>query len=157
MKGKTKRILVVVVKWRHRANGPCKVKMSDSEIKWTKTRTLDICSIKRVTTKFREISHCSRATQRQRNVQKKVCCTCKVAFLLIRHTVVLHRSPALPSPLSIARVFIYLFFLTNYKYYRKLRWLNNNYSLKWRWLVVAFTGAANGEVNMHTSHRHWGE
>ena len=37
---------------------------------------------------------------------KKVCCTCKVAFLLIRPTVVVHRSPALPSPLSITRFHI---------------------------------------------------
>ena len=32
---------------------------------------------------------------------KKVCCTCKVAFLLIRPIDVFHRSPALPSTLSI--------------------------------------------------------
>ena len=38
---------------------------------------------------------------------KKVCCTCKVAFLLIRPIVVFHRSPALPSPLSITRFYIF--------------------------------------------------
>ena len=32
---------------------------------------------------------------------KKVYCTCKVAFLLIRPIVVFHPSPALPLPLSI--------------------------------------------------------
>ena len=37
---------------------------------------------------------------------KKMCCTCKVAFLLIRPIVVFHRSPALPSPLSITRFYI---------------------------------------------------
>ena len=37
---------------------------------------------------------------------KKVCCTCKVAFLLIRPIVIFHRSPALPSPLSITRFYI---------------------------------------------------
>ena len=37
---------------------------------------------------------------------KKVCCTCKVAFLLIRPIVVFHPSPALPSPLSITRFYI---------------------------------------------------
>ena len=37
---------------------------------------------------------------------RKVCCTCKVAFLLIRPIVVFHRSPALPSPLSITRFYI---------------------------------------------------
>ena len=34
---------------------------------------------------------------------KKVCCTCRVVFLLI----VFHRSPALPSQLSITRVYIF--------------------------------------------------
>ena len=59
------------------------VKMSGGEKRVNKN-TFDISSIKRVTTKFLEVSCCSRAKQRQRNVQKKVCCTCKVAFLLIR-------------------------------------------------------------------------
>ena len=52
-------------------------------------------------------SRCSRAKQRQRNVQKKVCCTSKVAFLLIIPIVVFHRSPALPSPLRITRFYIF--------------------------------------------------
>ena len=34
--------------------------------------TYDISSIKRVTKKFLEVSRCSRAKQRQRNVQKSV-------------------------------------------------------------------------------------
>ena len=42
----------------------CKVKESEN--------TYDISSIKRVTTKFLEVSPCSRAKQRQRNVQKSV-------------------------------------------------------------------------------------
>ena len=37
--------------------------------------TYDISSIKRVTKKFLEVSRCSRAKQRQRNVKKKMCCT----------------------------------------------------------------------------------
>ena len=42
-----------------------------------------ISSIKRVTRKFLDVSRCSRAKQRQRNVQKKeVCCTAKVVLLL---------------------------------------------------------------------------
>ena len=64
-----------------------RVKMSDSEKRVNKN-TSDIPSIKRVTRKFLEVSRNSRAKQRQRNVQKKVCCTCKVAFLLIRPIVV---------------------------------------------------------------------
>ena len=44
----------------------------------------------RVTKKFLEVSRCSRA-----KCTKKVCCTFKVAFLLIRPGVVFHRSPSL--------------------------------------------------------------
>ena len=40
------------------------------------------------------------------SIKTVVCCTCKVAFLLIRPIVVFHRSPALPSPLSITRFYI---------------------------------------------------
>ena len=53
--------------------------------------TDDISSIKRITKMFLEVSRCSRAKQWQRNVQKKVCCTCEVAFLLIRPVVVLNK------------------------------------------------------------------
>ena len=58
-------------------------------------------SIKRVTKKFLEVSRCSRAKH-----TKQVCCSCKAPFLLIRPIVVFHRSPALPSPLSITRFYI---------------------------------------------------
>ena len=39
-------------------------------------------SIKRVTRTFLKVARCGRAKleQRQRNVHKKVCCTCKVVF-----------------------------------------------------------------------------
>ena len=63
-----------------------RVKMSDSEKRVNKN-TSDIPSIKRVTSKFLGVSRNSRAKQRQRN-EKKVCYTCKVAFLLIRPIVV---------------------------------------------------------------------
>ena len=69
--------------------------------------TYDISSIKRVTKKFVEVSRCSRAKQRQRNVQKKCAARAKLLFLLIRPIVVFHRSPALPSQLSITRVYIF--------------------------------------------------
>ena len=50
----------------------CKVKMSGSEKK-VNGNTYDISSIKRVTIKkFVEVSRCSPAKQRQRNVQKSV-------------------------------------------------------------------------------------
>ena len=49
----------------------CKVKKTGSE-KTVNENTYDIPSIKRVTKKFLEVSRCSRAKQRQRNVQKSV-------------------------------------------------------------------------------------
>ena len=69
-------------------------------------KTCDICSIKRVAKKFLEVSRCGRAKQRQRNVQKKCAARAELLFLLIRPIVVFHRSPALPSPLSITRFYI---------------------------------------------------
>ena len=68
--------------------------------------TYDISSIKRETKKFLEVSRCSRAKQRQRNVQKKCAARAKLLFLLIRLVVVFRRSPALPSPLSITRFYV---------------------------------------------------
>ena len=62
--------------------------------------TYDVFSIKRVTKKFLEVSHCSRAKQRQRNVQKKFATPAKFAFWLIRPIVVFHRSLALPLPFT---------------------------------------------------------
>ena len=63
--------------------------------------TYDISSIKRVTRTFLEVSRCSRAKQRKRNVQKKSAARAKLLLLLIRPIVIFHRSPALPSSLSI--------------------------------------------------------
>ena len=77
---------------RNASGHQCKVKMSGSEKK-VNEKTYDISSIKRVTKKFQQVSRCGR--------RKKVCCACKVAFLLIRPIVVFHRSPALPSPLAL--------------------------------------------------------
>ena len=48
--------------------------------------TCDISSIKRATKKFLEVSRCSRAKQRQRNVQKKGAVRAKFLFLLITPT-----------------------------------------------------------------------
>ena len=45
------------------------LKMSDSEKKVNKN-TYDICSIKSITRQFLEVSRCSCAKQRQRNVEK---------------------------------------------------------------------------------------
>ena len=70
----------------------------ENERKWKKVNenTYDISSIKRVTKKFLEVSRCSRAKQRQRNVQKKYAARAKLLLiLLIRPIVVFHSSPAL--------------------------------------------------------------
>ena len=62
---------------------------------------------------FLEVSRCSRAKQRQKKkCTKKVCCTCKVAFLLIRPIVVFQRW-SLPSLLSITRFYVLLEQTTN--------------------------------------------
>ena len=56
---------------------------NEHELQWKKVirNTYDICSIKRVTMKFLGVSRCSRAKQRQRNVQKKkLCCTRQSCF-----------------------------------------------------------------------------
>ena len=54
------------------------VKMSE----WKKVNNTryDISSVKRVTRKFLEVSRCSRAKQRQRNVQKKCAARAKLLF-----------------------------------------------------------------------------
>ena len=87
---------------RNASGHQCKVKMSGSEKKVNET-TYDI---KRVAKKFLEVSRCNRAKQRQRNVQKSLLHVQSCFFLLIRPIVVFHRSPALPSPLSITRFYI---------------------------------------------------
>ena len=76
----------------------------ENQRQWKKKvnkKTYDISSVKRVTRTFLEVSRCSRAKQRQRNVQKKYLAWAKFFFLLIRPIVVF--SPfSLPSrPLSI--------------------------------------------------------
>ena len=71
----------------------------ENERQWKKRvnkNTYHISSIKRLTRKFPEISRFSRAKQRQKNVQKEVCCTCKVAFLLIRPIVLFFSPFSLP-------------------------------------------------------------
>ena len=72
-----------------------------------KENTHDISSKKRVTKKFLEVSRCNRAKQRQRNVQKKVCCTCKVAFLLIGHFTVMDGSDAVVDLVLIQTFLLY--------------------------------------------------
>ena len=64
---------------RNASGHQCKVKMTGSEKK-VKKKTYDTSSIKRVTKKFLEVSRCSRAKQRQRNVQKY--CAARAKLLL---------------------------------------------------------------------------
>ena len=74
-------------KMRNASGHKCKAKMSGSE-KIVNENTYDISFIKRLTKKFLEASRCSRAEQRQRNVQKKCAAPAKLLFLLIRPIVV---------------------------------------------------------------------
>ena len=74
-------------------------------IKKVSKNKYDISSKKSVTKKFPEVSCCSRAKQRQRNVPKKCAARAKLLFLLIRPIVVFSPS-SLPSPLSITRFYI---------------------------------------------------
>ena len=67
---------------RNAGGHQCKVKMSGSE-KEVNENTYDISSIKRVSKKFLKVSRCSRAKQRQMNVQKKFAARAKLLFLLI--------------------------------------------------------------------------
>ena len=58
------------------ANGhQCQVKLSGSE-----TDMYDFSSIKSVTKKFVDVSRCSRAKQRQKNVQKRCAARAKLLF-----------------------------------------------------------------------------
>ena len=85
----------------------CKVKKTGSE-KTVNENTYDIPDIKRVTKKFLEVSRCSHAKQRQRNVQKKCAARANLLFLLIRPIAVFHHYPALPSPLSTRRFYVFV-------------------------------------------------
>ena len=66
---------------RNASGHQCKVKMSGSEKK-VNENTYDISSIKRATKRFLEVSRCSRAKQRQRNVLKKCAARAKLLLLI---------------------------------------------------------------------------
>ena len=80
-------------KRRNATGHQCKVKRSGSEKK-VNENTFYISSKKRVTTKFLEVSRCSRAKRRQRNVQKMCAARGKLLFywldLLLFFTVLRH-------------------------------------------------------------------
>ena len=65
-------------------------------VKIVNENTYNSSFIKRVTKKFLEVSPCSRAKQRQRNVQKKCAARAKL-LLLIRPIVVFHLFLAMPA------------------------------------------------------------
>ena len=93
-------------KMRNASGHQCKVKMGGCEKKWTRTRTT--FPPKNVSLRSFWKIHVVVAQKKGKEMTKKVCCTCKVAFLLIRPIVVFYRSPALPSPLSTTRFYICL-------------------------------------------------
>ena len=84
---------------------------SKNERQWKKVNgnTYDISSLKRVTKKFLEVSRCSRAKQRERNVPEKCAARARL-LLLIRPIVVFYRFPALNAfaaySISITRFYI---------------------------------------------------
>ena len=84
----------------------CKVKISDSEKKVNK-KTHDTSSIKRVTRSFWMFRVVVVQNNGKENVQKKCAARAKFLFLLIRPIVLFYHSPALPSPLSITRFYIF--------------------------------------------------
>ena len=74
-----------------------KVKMSGSEKK-VNENTYDISAIKRVTKRFLEVSHIVVLKNNCKEMYKKSVLHVQSCF---RPIVVFHRSPALPSPLTI--------------------------------------------------------
>ena len=68
-KEKHENFIAAVRKWEMQAATKVKISGSDKKVNRNK---YDFSSIKRVTRKFLDVSRCSRAKQRQRNVQKSV-------------------------------------------------------------------------------------
>ena len=88
-------------KMRNASGHQCKVKMSSSEREHVRHFLH-----KRVTKKFLEVSSCSRAKQRQRNVQKY--CAARAKLLLLIRPILLFFTffrRCMPSPLSITRFY----------------------------------------------------
>ena len=81
LEGQHKNFVVAVTKWEMLA--ATSQMHGENERQWKKKvneNTYDIFSIKSVTKKFVEVSRCSRAKQRQRNVQKKRAARAKFLF-----------------------------------------------------------------------------
>ena len=85
--------VAAVTKWEMLAATNAKWKWAAVKKK-VNGNTRNISSIKRVTNRFLEVSRCSRAKQRQRNVQEECAARAKL-LLLIRPIVVFHRFSAL--------------------------------------------------------------
>ena len=100
-------VVAAVTTWEILAATNAMWKWLSGSGKKVKENMYDISSKKRVTKKFLEVSHSRSRKTAAKKCTEKVCCTCKVVF---------HRSPALPSPLSITR--FYILFIN--KYYREL-------------------------------------
>ena len=90
---------------RNASDHQCRVKTSGSEKKENEDR-YDLSSKKRVTKKFLEVSRCSRANQRQRNVQKSVLHVPSCFFNLLIRPIAVFPPFSLPSLLSITRFYI---------------------------------------------------
>ena len=86
----------------------CKGKISGSEKNVNEKNTYDISPIKRVTKRFLEVSRIVVQNNSKEVYKKSVLHVQSCFFSLIRPIAVFHHSPALPSPLSITRFYIFL-------------------------------------------------
>ena len=77
--------------------------MGGSEKKWSRRRTT--FPPKNVQLRSSWKFHVVVVQNNGKEMYKKMCCTCKVAFLLIRPIVFFYRSPAMPSPPRITRFY----------------------------------------------------
>ena len=113
--------VAVVTTWGILAATNARWKWAEVKQKVNKN-TYDISSKKCVTKKFLELSRCSHTKkQRQRKVQKKVCCKCKDAFLLIRPIVNCFITVLVPFAAYLLAYYTILYFVwTNFKYRREL-------------------------------------
>ena len=109
---------------RNPSGHQCKLKMRGSKTKSEQEHLRHFLrSIKRVTRKCLEISRCSRAKQRQRNVQKSVLHMQSCFFAINQRPVVVFSPFLFPLPLSITR-FYTLFQQTINIEFRFQPWLN---------------------------------
>ena len=91
--------------WKNKIRNASGQGENDRQWKKVNENTYDISSKKHVTKKFLEVSRCSRAKPRQRNIQKSVLHV-QSCFIVNKTYCCFHRSPASPSLLRITRCYV---------------------------------------------------